>query len=440
MYKTTKHSNALMFKEKGNAFFERGSYQIAIHWYLKGIELMPLPELWFNLGFANEKLDRDAEAFRSYQKALLMRPDYLKAQCGIERIRSKGGHVLIEAKAGDARYGALFRPTIVGRSTPSGETMTVLDFPIPSYLYLNGTKTPLRQVEEILGKRFCNTLTIDRKDFVAYRQYCHQDTALQVFATQLASPDPLPADFFDIRRMGKFGYGLFVREPVKAGTILTYYLGKIIPMQSFSDYSLGFGHQVRESSASLMVDLTPEIFTLGGLMQHLPDEGDLSDETIRFPAGCEVATENIHRYSVHLVAEKGPLCGVIVTPLVAQHDLKPGEIIGFSYKREYWDSRSLMALLAGSEPIRPVYFDQSGKVVEPISRPDIPSVRPKMQPYSDDVLPRAFYGKTFSMLADEAAPHLEGDAKIKAAQAYIERLLGFDRVVLEMQRGCSIKP
>lgn len=436
---STKHGDALTLKEKGNALFGQGDYQSAIHWYLKGIELMPLPELWFNLGFANEKLDRGTEALHAYQQALLMRPDYLKAQCGIERIRSKIEHTAIEAKV-SAVTGALFRPAAADRCTPRGETMTVLDFPVPPYLYLNGTKTPFRQVEEVLGKRFCNALTIDRKDFMAYRQYCHQDTVLQVFATQLAPPDPLPVDFFDIRCMGKFGYGLFVRSHIKAGTILTYYLGKITPGQGSSDYSFGFGNRVREGSTGFVIDIAPEIFTLGGLMQHLPDENDLSDETIRFPIGCEVATENIHRCSVHLIAAEEPLGGVIVTPLVAQRDLDPGEIVGFSYQREYWESRSLIALLAGLEPVGPVYFDRFGKVVEPVSRPDIPSARVQRQAYSDDVLPRAFCGKTFSMLTDEAAPHLKGDAKIKAAQAHIERLLSFDRFILEMQRGHSVRP
>ncbi len=44
------------------------------------------------------------------------------------------------------------------------------------------------------------------------------------------------------------------------------------------------------------------------------------------------------------------------------------------------------------------------------------------------------------MLAEEATPQLEGNAKIKAMQEYIQRMLEFDHFALETQRLYSFRP
>jgi len=426
MFSQSEHNKALSLKEEGNKQFSTGNYQAAIGFYLQGIAVKPLPELWFNLGIANEKLGQQPEkALEAYGRALFIRPNYQKAQCGFERMQK-----IVAAK--DVNLSAMFKAFLARveekklQPRPSGKEITILNFPLPSHLYLDGKKTILSEAEQIIGKKFCNSLTIDEAYFPIYKKYCHAETVFQVFATQLEHPDPLPTDFFDIRSMGKFGYGLFLRAPVRVGTVLTYYLGKIT-FESGSDYGLGFGQRLAQSNTNLGVDLDPGIFTLGGLMQHLPDENDLDDPTVRFPKDSKVATENVHRCSVHLVAKNGPLCSLIVTPLVAQRDLKAGEIIGFSYSNGYWESRNMK--LAG-----PAYFDPFGKVIELAAISDVTSICPERKHYSLEVLPRSLGEKTFQMLAEEAAPQLQGYPKIEAAQAHIRKLLAFDQQFLEKLR------
>jgi len=385
-------------------------------------------EFFFLSGEIHKNIgDEDSAKAVKVKRSIEELTDFMRREIDLDAAE-KSEHVSREALPADEHTLG------VALSVPDDERVTILDFPLPSYLYLNGEKTPLREVESVLGKRFCNNLTVDARHFAAYQKYCHEDTAFAVFATQLKYPEPLPIDFFDIRDMGALGYGLFLRCPVRTGTILTYYLGKIVPEAGISRYSLGFGKKLDEHQTAFAVDLDPGVFTLGGLMQHLPDERDLLDETLRFPVDCDVATENVHRSSVHLIAEDGLLCSVMVTPLVAQRDLTAGEIIGFSYQREYWEALVSKASLFG-KTIKPAYFNRFGEVIEPVASPDIPSIQPARQTYANNVLPRTFIGKSFAMLTEEAAPRLEGDAKIKATQDYIQAWLERDRHVLEMQES-----
>lgn len=412
----SEESIMLEYKAEGDAKFKSNDFIGAAVCYELAIKASsrPLPELFFNLGLTCEKLNKSVgEVIHYFETALLLKPDYEKASVGIKRMENKMDSMLLST-------------TNVFAAGSQNNEITILDFARPAYLYLNGDKKPLAEVEKIMGKTFCNRLTIDKVHFAGYQKYCREKTILKVFATQLKHPDPLPSHFFDIRDMKPFGYGLFLREPVKAGTVLTYYFGKIVPGEGATDYALGFGEaKNRYDRTVYVVDFHPNAFTLAGLMQHLPDGNDLSsDKSIRFQEANRIATENLNRISVHLLAKEGEQCGVIVTPLIAQRDLIAGEIIGFSYTSgvgAYWENRSLWSQQKGLESISPAYFDQTGQVMKLAAPSDESAQQPERPTYSNAVKPRVFPEETTLLeVSDSVASGLQGEAKLKATIQYIE--------------------
>ena len=80
----TAQSDGIDDSDRGNASFDAGDFEQAIHWWGRAIQsgdLDPhqLVEVYFNLGLANDRLGRFETAMENYRDAIRLDPQHLQS-------------------------------------------------------------------------------------------------------------------------------------------------------------------------------------------------------------------------------------------------------------------------------------------------------------------------------------------------------------------------
>lgn len=389
--KKTKKRTAIAFKEAGNRLVAKGEYQAAFEMYKKGLKLNPeMPELYHNIATVLMMVGEYRQAHLALLKAIQLRPDYAKAKAKLREVEEK-----------------------------FEQSITLFESSKPDHLIYNGERMPRAEVEKQLGKRFCHNLQICAADLISFLRSCQTQLPAGFLAQYVELPQPLSADYFDIVDMGDIGHGLRAHRPIKQGTLITYYLGRVLPkaaLKADSVYAASVGRE--KFGVPFAVDLDDDTFSIASLMQHLPAAEELR-LTIIPEDGEQILTENVYRSTILNVFTTGEARGHGIIALVACRDISAGELLGISYGFRYWASKG---------PV--VYFNTSSAIthkykLDPSFMPTVERLI-EAKDWPTDVTTRVFDGKPLALLDEEFARGTTGEEAIILSNASIHASLARD--------------